>query len=212
MKRANLLARAICETIFSARQGVYPVAAKKLAPYGRVDYSTRMDGADWAIRLTAFAAFAGYLGALAKWPKRRQPTAWPSALCLWSLGLIAFLAHFVCAFHFEYKWSHDQALAATAQQTAEVTGTDTGIGLYFNYAFMLVWLVDCVWWHLAKPSHETRPAWLGVGIHGFMLFMWFNATVVFGTPLGQALGWTAFTGLAAWQFYSKRRANAPLQT
>ena len=211
MKRANLLVQPISETIFSARQGVYPVAAKKLAPHGRVDYFTRMSGADWAIRLTAFMALACYVGALAKWPDRREPGAWPSALCLWSLGLGIFLAHFVCAFHFEHGWSHSQALAATAQQTAKVTGTNTGVGLYFNYAFTLVWLGDCVWWHLAKRSHEARPAWLGGVTHGFMAFMWFNATVVFGAPLGQSLGWAALAGLAVWHLLRRRR-NKQLQT
>ena len=103
MKRANFFVKPISETIFSVRQGVYPVAAKKLAPYGRVDYSTRMDGADWAIRLTAFAAFAvlcGRLGQMAetspanRLAKRLLPVvAWP-----WNL-----LAHFVCAFHFEHN-------------------------------------------------------------------------------------------------------------
>lgn len=164
-----------------------------------------MSGADWAIRLTAFAAFAGYVGALAKWQGRRQPSAWPSALSLWSLGLVAFFAHFVCAFHFEHDWSHTKALAATAKQTAERTGTETGVGLYLNYAFTLVWLADCVWWHRAKHSHEERPAWLGGTIHGYMAFMWFNATVVFGAPLGQALGGIAFAGLGGWLFLQKQR-------
>ncbi len=211
MKRANLLARPISETIFSARQGVYPVAAKKLAPHGRVDYFTRMSGADWAIRLTAFVAFVGYIGALAKWPGRRKSGVWPSAHSLWSLGFVAFLAHLLCAFHFEHEWSHAKALAATAQQTAEVTGTVTGMGLYFNYTFTLVWLGDCVWWRLAKLSHEKRPVWLGGIIHGFMAFMWFNATVIFGAPLGQALGWAALAGLAAWHLLRRRR-NKLLKT
>ena len=197
----------ISETIFFLRQGVNPFTTKKLAPLGRVYYFTRMSGADWAIRLTAFAAFAGYLGALAKWPGRCQPSAWPSALSLWLFGLVAFLAHFICAFHFEYDWSHSQALIATAKQTAEVTGVNTGVGLYFNYAFALLWLADCVWWCFATGSHGARPAWLGAIIHSFMLFMWFNATVVFGAPLGQALGWAGFTGLAIRHLYQKRRGG-----
>ena len=171
-----------------------------------------MSGVDWAIRLTAFAAFASYMGALMLWPDRSRPKAWPIAKSLWSLGLVAFLAHFVCAFHFEHEWSHANALAATARQTIEVTGTDTGIGLYFNYAFTLFWLADCIWWHLAKGSHEARPAWLGWAIHGFLGFMWFNGTVIFGTPLGQALGWSGFAGLAGWHLYLKRGGGKPLET
>ena len=93
----------------------------------------------------------------------------------------------------------------------QVTGTNTGVGLYFNYAFTLIWLGDCVWWHLAKRSHEARPVWLGGVTHGFMAFMWINATVVFGAPFGQSFGWAAPTGLAVWHLLRRRR-NKLLQT
>ena len=82
-------------------------------------------GGDWAIRLTAFLAFAGYVLALA----RRQGRAGPSGSGWWALGLAALLAHLACAFHFAHGWSHTRALAATAAHTAEVTGIGTGVGM-----------------------------------------------------------------------------------
>ena len=91
-----------------------------------------------------------------------------------------------------------RALAATASQTAELTGIDTGVGLYLNYTFAVVWLADATWLHLAKRSHESRPAWVGALMHGFVAFMWFNATVVFGSPWGQSAGWAAIVGLSSW--------------
>jgi hypothetical protein len=162
-----------------------------------------MSGGDWAIRLTAFVAFAGYVLALASSRGRPRRTG-PSASGWWSLGLVIFLAHLVCAFHFEHGWSHAKALAATAAQTAATTGLDTGFGLYLNYTFALAWLADAAWWHLAKRSHESRPRWVGATLHSFMAFMWLNATVVFGSPWGQVAGWAAVIGLGGW-FIAKRK-------
>ena len=118
--------------------------------------------------------------------------------------MVAFLAHFFCAFHFEHGWSHAKALAATAAQTGEATGFDTGFGLYLNYAFALAWLADAAWWHLAKRNHQSRPGWVDATLHSFMALMWFNATVVFGSAWGQAIGWTAVLGLGGW-FMAKCR-------
>ena len=97
-------------------------------------------------------------------------------------------------------------MAATAAHTAEVTGIGTGVGLYLNYALAVVWLADVAWQRLAKRSHENRPAWMGAVLHSFMAFMWFNATVVFGSPWGQAAGWAAVIGLGGW--FASRRGRA----
>lgn len=196
----------ISETNFFARQGVISAWNKKTrrACLGRL-FPNGVSGAEWAIRLTAFLAFAGYVLALASC-RGRVRGAGPSASGWWSLGLAAFLAHLACAFHFEHGWSHASALAATASQTKEATGFDTGFGLYLNYAFALAWLADTVWWRLAKRSHESRPTWVGVALHCFMAFMWFNAMVVFGSPWGQATGWAAIVGLGGWFVLQRRQA------
>ena len=164
-----------------------------------------VDGAQWTIRLTAFLAFAGYVLALASC-RGRSRRAGPSGSGWWSLGLVAFLAHLASAFHFEHAWSHARALAATAAQTAEVTGVETGFGLYLNYAFALAWLADTAWRGLAKRSHENRPAWVGAALQCFMALMWFNATVVFGSPWGQLTGWAAVFGLGSWFMLQRRQA------
>ena len=55
----------------------------------------------------------------------------------------------------------------------------SGSGLYLNYLFTLVWLVDAAaWWCWPRwPGNHAR--WALLAIHGFFLFMVFNATVVF---------------------------------
>lgn len=107
---------------------------------------------------------------------------------LWIAGSLILVAHVVCAFHFIHHWSHDHAFAATARQTASATGVATGAGLYLNYAFTLIWLADAAWWWWSRLGYENRARSIGWLVHGFMAFMWFNATVVFGHRLARWMG------------------------
>lgn len=110
---------------------------------------------------------------------------------LGTVGVLIYLWHVAAAFHFVHRWSHADALAATARRTAEETGFASGVGLYFNYLFTLVWNVDVAWQWLAPSSYANRSrvnSWL---IDGFMFFMVVNAVVVFGH------GPTRWLGLAA---------------
>jgi len=75
-----------------------------------------------------------------------------------------------------------------ASQTFEMTGLDTGIGLYFNYAFAGLWLVDTALWWLFPSSHKRRSYWLEGTLQFIFLFMFFNATVVFGRSSVRLLG------------------------
>ncbi len=84
-----------------------------------------------------------------------------------ALGGVAFLAHIVAAFQFHHHWSHSAAYADTARQTAELTGWNSGFGLYINYLFAAVWLGT-----LVKPV-QNWP------IRVFFWFMIFNGAVVF---------------------------------
>lgn len=96
---------------------------------------------------------------------------------MWSAACLLLIVHVLAAFHFEHGWSHSAALKHTAEQTARVTGIDWGGGLYFNYAFLVLWLVDAAMsWTVAstKPSRLRRITDLAC------IFMVFNATVMFG--------------------------------
>jgi len=97
----------------------------------------------------------------------------------WTAGCAIFLVHVAFAFQFYHHWSNAEAYAATARQSG------VGWGLYFNYAFAIVWVADVLWW--GRP----RASWIGVLIHSFLAFMFFNATVVFGK------GWVRWAGVAA---------------
>jgi len=114
----------------------------------------------------------------------------------WTAGLLAYLAHVACAFHYYHDWSHDAAYATTAAETREVVGLDWGGGLYFNYGFTTLWLIDVLWWWAHPRSRASRPRAIGYALHGFLAFMAFQATVVFeGGPVRWAgLAATALLG------------------
>ena len=115
-------------------------------------------------------------------------------LC-WTLGWAAFAVHVACAFHFVHGWSHADAFRETARQTADLTGVASGFGLYLNYAFLLAWTADVAWLWLRRDDPHRRR-WVGVVLHAFLTFMWFNATVVFPTGPTRWAGVAAFALLA----------------
>jgi hypothetical protein len=122
--------------------------------------------------------------------------AWALAICLrsrawWTVGALAALVHVAAAFHVFHHWSHRSALVATAQQTGDLTGVFRGEGVFFNYAFLVVWLADTAWWWLSPSSHETRSRGVSTFIHGFLFFMFVNGAVVF------ADGWMRVIGIIA---------------
>jgi hypothetical protein len=149
----------------------------------------------WTIRL----ALALYVVAITLWLARRPAAAGVWARRAWTVGLVFYLGHVAAAFHFFHQWSHQAAWEATARQTADLTGWHWGGGLWFNYAFTLVWLADCLWQWLGPASHRARPLWVTAIIQGFLGFMAFNATVIFETGPTR---WIALVAccvfLAAW--------------
>ena len=79
----------------------------------------------------------------------------------------------------------------TSRRTKELLGAGWGCGLYFNYLFTGVWIVDVIWWWRGLAMYRRRPRWIQAGVHAFFAFMFFNATVVF------AAGPVRWLGLAA---------------
>jgi hypothetical protein len=108
---------------------------------------------------------------------------------VWTIGGVALVAHFVCAFNFYHAWSHESAYVDTARQTAEVFKINWGGGLFINYALVLVWVADVTWWWFAGvSSYRRRPRLLTLIWHGFLIFIIFNATVVFKDGLTRWVG------------------------
>jgi hypothetical protein len=135
-----------------------------------------MDLGEWLTRGTVWLALTLYAGGeVVRWRTGRlAPGRW-----LNTLGCAVFLAHVACAFHFYHQWSHSAAYADTARQTAELTGWNSGAGLYVNYLFALVWVGEAIRSWVKVNSYWERPKALSWTIRGFFWFMIFNGAVVF---------------------------------
>ncbi len=133
---------------------------------------------------------------------------------VWSLAFLLYVAHVVCAFHFYHDWSHAAAYEATAERTAAVAGLEWGGGLYWNYAFTLLWFVDVIWSWGARRTWidspqltgvQTSRSWIAWAVHAFLFFMVFQATVVFGSSLVRWLGLAAALLLVSATIRARRR-------
>ena len=132
-------------------------------------------------RVTVWVAVAAYAAGAAAFALSRKRRVWDSrARLAWTVACVALLAHVACAFHFYHGWSHVAAYLDTARQTEEVFGLEWGGGLYFNYALLAAWVLDVTWWWArGRDAYRRRPWPLAVAWHGFLVFMVFNAAVVF---------------------------------
>jgi hypothetical protein len=98
--------------------------------------------------------------------------------------------HVAASFHFVHAWSLSSAFDHVLKRTHEATGIASGAGLYVNFAFVVIWLVDTVlWWRdLAWVKHRI-PYW---SIQAIFAFLIIQSTVVFGPsywwPVSAVLG------------------------
>lgn len=161
-------------------------------------------------RLTIWAAVAGYGAGTAAFALSKGRRGWDrAARAAWTAGCVSLLAHSASAFHFYHGWSHDAAHLDTARQTNEVFGLDWGGGLYVNYALLAAWVIDVSWWWLrGLDSYRRRPWPLTAAWHGFLLFIFFNATVVFKSGPARWAGLVVCSGLcAAWWLAARERLS-----
>jgi hypothetical protein len=123
----------------------------------------------------------------------------------WTLGWLTYLVHLAMAFHFYHHWSHDDAV----RHTKKVSGF--GPGIYVSHFFTLVWSLDVMCWWLWPGRYAARSPWIDRLLHGFMVFIVFNATVVYESGL---IRWAALAGLGALALLGchrirRRRARGP---
>lgn len=124
----------------------------------------------------------------------------------WTGGYAAFLTHLVAAFHFYHHWSHRAAYDVTARQTAEVVGLAFGGGVYINHLFALVWGADVCWWWCRPVQYLARSRAVEWTVQGFMAFIAFNATVVFGHG---PIRWVGLVASVLLAFVAWRAMAAP---
>jgi hypothetical protein len=113
-----------------------------------------------------------------------------SARWCWTFAWATYLVHVALAFHHYHHWSHTDAF----EDTRRVSGV--GEGIYASHLFTLVWTVDVAVWWLWPVRYARRTRRLDVTLHGFMLFIVFNATVVYGQGPIRWAGVALFAGLS----------------
>ena len=156
-----------------------------------------MSSGETLTKITIWLAIVGYAAGATSFALSRGRNKWDAAARLaWIAACVSLLAHAACAFHFYHGWSHDSAYRDTARRTAEVFGLDWGGGLWVNYALLAAWVLDVVWWwRRGLDAYRRRPWPLVAAWHGFLIFIVFNATVVFKTGPVRWLGLCVFLGL-----------------
>lgn len=169
-----------------------------------------MDSGELLTRLTIWIALAGYGIATAIVARARGRHARLSAARLiWTAGCLALALHFICALHYYHGWSHASVFRETARQTAEVFGLYWSGGVYINYLFLTAWAADAVfWWQRGLKGYERRPRWIAIALHAFMLFIIFNATVVFKAGLLRWIGAVSSVAIVLLLAFGARKGPA----
>lgn len=139
-----------------------------------------MDAGDLLTRWTVRLSMVLYVLALAlRWNGRGDTGRLAAARRAWIGGCLLFLGHVIFAFACFHHWSHAAAFEETARRTEEMFGFFWGGGLYLNYAFTSVWLIDAAWWWLWPATFQRRGQLVEWLVQGYMGFMAFNGAVVF---------------------------------
>ncbi|MBL8176637.1 MAG: hypothetical protein JNK48_18315 [Bryobacterales bacterium] len=160
------------------------------------DFTAQQMFSLWLVRISC----ALYFAALTLWILK--PRAFPKRT--WTAACVFYLAHMITAFAFFHRFSHSEAYQATARQTQALMGVYYGGGLYWNYAFTAIWIADAAWaW---RAGYVTRPRSIHIAIHGFLAFLFFNATVVFGKGWIRIAGMVGFLALAAMRVALRSRS------
>ena len=140
-----------------------------------------MDTGEFLTRATIWITIVAYTAGSVLFARAQGRTRWDSATRVaWTIAVVSLIAHFICAYHFYHHWSHDSAFRDTARQTEAVVGLNWGGGLFINYAFLILWTIDVAWWWISGLNSYRARAWPLIAMwHGFLIFILFNATVVF---------------------------------
>lgn len=138
-------------------------------------------------------------------PGNPQRAIWRQRFWMW--GWVALLAHVVASLGLVHDWSWSAAQADTARRTQLAVGWNWGGGVWFNLATLLVWGLDLA---LDRVRTSSRSPWIrrwDVGCQSYLAFMFFNATVVFGSQTARVAGLLACGGLIWLAFVRYRRAR-----
>ena len=156
----------------------------------------------WTIRAALICLFGTFILLVLQRPRSveksglelsKTSAAMDGAKHLWVLGSFFSLLHALAAMIFYHHGSHELAMADTARQTKDLLGVSVGIGIFFNYAFVICWLADAMWWIARPQAYETRHKFFNWVVYGFLVFIAVNGAIVFETGI---VRWVSVASLA----------------
>jgi hypothetical protein len=140
-----------------------------------------MNTGELLTRITIWASIVAYISSVVIFVSSRGRTWNVAARVAYTGACLSLLVHVCLAFQFYHGWSQVAAYRDTARQTNEVVGINWGGGLYINYLVLVLWSLDVLcWWLGGLESYRRRSGLLTVAWHSFLIFIIFNATIVFG--------------------------------
>lgn len=116
----------------------------------------------------------------------------------WFIAASLFQVHVAVAFHAAHGWSHGEAFDHV-QRTSGV-----GEGLFLSYAFAVIWLLDAAWLLLRPRNYAARNRIWNWCIFGFLAFIAFNATVIYGEGLARWIGIAGFSLILLQQMWHSK--------
>ena len=173
-----------------------------------------METGEFLTRATIWITIVAYAIGSVVFAFARGRSRWDSATrFLWTIAVVSLIGHFISAYAFFHHWSHDSAYLDTARQTEEVTGLNWGGGLFINYALLIIWTIDIAWWWFrGLNSYRTRPWPLVAAWHSFLIFILFNAMVVFKAGMVRWVGLVICGVLClAWLVIARQRSPSYLR-
>ena len=123
---------------------------------------------------------------------------------LWMLGACLAMGHSFGALFTFHHGSQAEALESTAQQTEKLLGFRFAAGLYVNYLFVLVWMIDATLRLVVPKKYELFPHAYRVAVLGFLIFIAINGAIVFKEGWMRTIGFACVLWLA-FLFIRKRR-------
>jgi hypothetical protein len=127
-----------------------------------------------------------------------RPARW--AWWSYSAGAVLCVIHIAVAMAVAHEWSHASAVEATARQTAAVYGLAWGGGVFVNYVFVAVWMLE-VWRWRARGS-ASRPDAITWAARILFLIVIVNGAVVFAHGAGRIAGAVLLAALL-WIYFGR---------
>ena len=153
----------------------------------------------WSIRLALLLFSLAVIARLCRVGRKVSENGggWKEIRAIWVTGCLLAVVHVLAVFGYVMNWSHQAAIEDTTQRTRQLIGLSFGGGVYFNYAFLLIWICDAMWW-CRWPDHYLRRSlsW-DVLVIGYLWFIAFNSAVVFESGVIRWLGLAASVAIAA---------------